>query len=161
VSPRDVVVSASAYATCRPAADGRDWQDYTARLAVSGVSGEATALVTVRTADDSWAEVAVSDRRYTVRQRVGGRWHVFTTGTLPKAAIAPRHVLTLDVAGRRLRVAIDGVALPPATLDSTLAHGAIGVGLAPRGSHTVTFTPLTVVAHAPAPVPPGPRGPIG
>jgi biofilm PGA synthesis lipoprotein PgaB len=158
VGTRDVVVSAAAYATCRPAADGRDWQDYTARLAVSGVSGEATALVTLRTTDDAWAEVGVSDRRYVVRERVGGRWHVFTAGTLPKPAISHRHVLSLEVAGRRLRVAIDGVALAPATLNATLARGAIGVGLAPKGPRSVTFTLLSVVAHAPAPVQPASRG---
>ena len=161
VGARDIAVSASTYATCRPEADGRDWQDYTATLTVTGVSGEATALVTLRTTDDAWAEVAVSDRRYTVRQRVGGRWHVFTSGRLPKAAIGRRHVLGLDVAGRRLRVTIDGIALAPATLDRTLARGAIGVGLAPRGSRTVTFTPLSVVAHTPAPVEPTAQGHAG
>jgi hypothetical protein len=92
---------------------------------------------------------------------VGGRWHVFTSGRLPKAAIGRRHVLGLDVAGRRLRVTIDGIALAPATLDRTLARGAIGVGLAPRGSRTVTFTPLSVVAHTPAPVEPAAQGHAG
>jgi hypothetical protein len=70
--------------------------------------------------------------------------------------VGSRHLLTLAVDGRRLRVAIDGVTLPPATLDARLARGALGFGLAPRGTRSVAFTALSVVAAAPVGVQPPP-----
>jgi hypothetical protein len=148
-----VVVRASRYVICRPGATGRDWQDYTASVAVGGLGPDATGIVTVRNGDDAWAEVAVSDRRYAVRQRAWGRWQVLATGALPSSAVAARHVLTLDLAGRALRVRIDRVALAPVTLEPALARGALGVAVAPKGRRTVTFTPLAVVPHEPAPAP--------
>lgn len=146
-----VVVTASRYTICRPAATGRDWQDYTATVAVAGLGPAATGIVTVRNGDDAWAEVAASDRRYVLRQRVWGRWRVLASGALPRSAVGARHVLTLDVAGRVLRVRIDQVALAPATLEPALARGALGVAVAPKGTRTVRFTPLSVVPHEPAP----------
>jgi peptidoglycan/xylan/chitin deacetylase (PgdA/CDA1 family) len=142
-----VVVRASRYVICRPAATGRDWQDYTATVAVAGLGANATGIVTVRNGDDAWAEVAVSDRRYAIRQRVWGRWQVLGAGALSRSAVAARHVLTLDLAGRALRVRIDQVALAPVTLEPALARGALGVAVAPKGRHTLTFTPLSVVPH--------------
>jgi hypothetical protein len=78
---------------------------------------------------------------------------VLATGALPSSAVAARHVLTLDLAGRALRVRIDRVALAPVTLEPALARGALGVAVAPKGRRTVTFTPLAVVPHEPAPAP--------
>jgi poly-beta-1,6-N-acetyl-D-glucosamine N-deacetylase len=173
-----VRITATSFALCTADANGSAWGSYELRfrLNVHGISTTdprgPTALVELRMGATGQVEIAIGRSVITVNERVGHRWSVLHsvtvptgvpfTGQRPPLLGGGRMTVTLRLGGTDLMVRVGGVSFR-VRLSSRIKDGVVGLGLLPAGHvRTVAYRGLTLRATtSPAVVSPASSLPKG